>query len=189
MRAKLTWVRNPPTPLNSILEAQQGSVLKWRVTNEKKRPQPGGAGTVVRSAGREEPGTDPDVGSQSAEPIKFCFRVLTAPAISKSYALYRGRGLQLVRYVPGGSLCTAWAEPIFPRVSAQRNGFEPALYHPLAIMAASPTAPVRVFETSAMQMSSRYVRCAPNVVDDLAVAERLLKIRQPNTLAAVFTGH
>src|SRR5216684_2239543 len=37
---------------------------------------------------------------------------------------------------------------------------------PLAIMTASPIASVRVFETSAMQMSSRYGRCAPNAVDD-----------------------
>ena len=35
-------------------------------------------------------------------------------------------------------------------------------YTPLAIMTASPIASVR----SAMQMSSRYVRCAPNAVDD-----------------------
>src|ERR1700716_2222287 len=32
-------------------------------------------------------------------------------------------------------------------------------YTPLAIMTASPIASVRVFETVAMQMSSRYVRC------------------------------
>src|ERR1700682_273553 len=37
-------------------------------------------------------------------------------------------------------------------------------YTPLAIMTASPIASVR----SAMQMSSRYVRCAPNAVDDRA---------------------
>src|SRR6202011_3894216 len=36
--------------------------------------------------------------------------------------------LQLVRYVPDGSLCTASAEQIFPRDSVQRNCFELALY-------------------------------------------------------------
>src|SRR6202022_2100988 len=59
-----------------------------------------------------------------------------APVTSKSYALQKRPILQLVRYTP------------------------------LAIMTASPIASVRVFETVAMQMSSRYVRCAPNVVDD-----------------------
>jgi hypothetical protein len=38
------------------------------------------------------------------------------------------RILQLVRYVPAGSLCTASAEQIFPRDSVQRNCFELALY-------------------------------------------------------------
>jgi hypothetical protein len=36
--------------------------------------------------------------------------------------------LQLLRYVPDGSLCTASAEQIFPRDSVQRNCFELALY-------------------------------------------------------------
>ena len=51
--------------------------------------------------------------------------------------------LQLVRYVPDGSLCTASVEQIFPRDCVQRNCFEFALY----IMTASPIASVRVFET------------------------------------------
>src|SRR5258708_596429 len=38
------------------------------------------------------------------------------------------RALQLLRYVPDGSLCTASAEEIFPRDSVQRNCFELALY-------------------------------------------------------------
>ena len=38
-------------------------------------------------------------------------------------------------------------------------------YTPLAIMTASPIASVSGIR-SAMQMSSRYVRCAPNAVDD-----------------------
>jgi hypothetical protein len=36
--------------------------------------------------------------------------------------------LQLVRYVPEGSLCTASAEQILPRDGVQRNCFELALY-------------------------------------------------------------
>ena len=36
--------------------------------------------------------------------------------------------MQLLRYVPDGSLCTASAEQIFPRDSVQRNCFELALY-------------------------------------------------------------
>ena len=36
--------------------------------------------------------------------------------------------LQLLRYVPDGSLCTASAEQIFPPNSVQRNCFELALY-------------------------------------------------------------
>src|SRR5258705_12819977 len=51
-----------------------------------------------------------------------------APVISKSYALKKGHILQLVRYVPGGSLCTASAEQIFRPHSVQRNCFELALY-------------------------------------------------------------
>ena len=60
--------------------------------------------------------------------------------------------------MPDSSLCTASVEQIFPRDSVQRNCFELALY----IMTASPIASVRVL--SATQMSSRYVRCAPNAV-------------------------
>ncbi len=41
-------------------------------------------------------------------------------------------------------------------------------YTPLAIMTASPIASVGVFETSAMRMSARYVRCAPSAVDDIS---------------------
>src|SRR6202790_4629926 len=77
---------------------------------------------------------------------ELCERVKTpfaAPVTSKSYALQKGHILQLLRYVPDGSLCTASAEQIFPRDSAQRNFFEFALY----IMTSSPTASVRVFET------------------------------------------
>ena len=40
------------------------------------------------------------------------------------------KALQLVRYVPDGSLCTASAGQIFPRDSVQRNCFELALYTP-----------------------------------------------------------
>ena len=71
--------------------------------------------------------------------------------ISKSYALLKGHILQLVRYEPDGSLCTASAEQIFPRDRVQRNCFEfivsSSPYTPLAIMTASPIASVRVFET------------------------------------------
>ena len=77
---------------------------------------------------------------------ELCERVKTpfaAPVTSKSYALQKGHILQLVRYVPDGSLCTASAEQIFPRDSVQRNCFELALY----IMTASPIASVLVFET------------------------------------------
>src|ERR1700732_3148884 len=51
-------------------------------------------------------------------------------------------------------------------VTASNGIVSSSPYTPLAIMTASPIASVRVFETVAMQMSSRYVRCAPNVVDD-----------------------
>jgi hypothetical protein len=51
-------------------------------------------------------------------------------------------------------------------VTASNGIVSSSPYTPLAIMTASPIASVRVFETSAMQMSSRYVRCAPNAVDD-----------------------
>jgi len=56
---------------------------------------------------------------------------------------------------------------ILPRDGVQRNCFELA-YTPLAIMTASPIVSVRVFETSAMRMSARYVRCAPSAVDDIS---------------------
>src|SRR5712691_4806789 len=62
---------------------------------------------------------------------ELCERVKTpfvVPVISKSYALQKGHILQLGRYVPDGSLCTASAEQIFPRDSVQRNCFELALY-------------------------------------------------------------
>src|SRR6202011_3940518 len=59
--------------------------------------------------------------------------------------------LQLVRYVPDGSLCTASVEQIFPRDGVQRNCFELALY----IMTGSPIASVRVFETA---LPTLYVR-------------------------------
>ena len=38
MRVELMWVRNPPTPLNSVLEAQRWPVLKWRVA-KRNGPQ------------------------------------------------------------------------------------------------------------------------------------------------------
>jgi hypothetical protein len=41
----------------------------------------------------------------------------------------RGHILQLLRYLPDGSLCTTSVEQIFPRDSVQRNCFEFALYH------------------------------------------------------------
>jgi hypothetical protein len=69
--------------------------------------------------------------------------------------------LQLLRYVPDGSLCAASVEQIFPCDCVQRNYSEFALY----ITTASPIASVRVFETVRVtQMSSRYVRCARNAV-------------------------
>src|SRR3984893_4709379 len=55
-------------------------------------------------------------------------RDVAAPVTSKSYALQKGHTLQLVRYVPDGSLCTASAEQILPRDSVQRNCFKLALY-------------------------------------------------------------
>ena len=51
-------------------------------------------------------------------------------------------------------------------VTASNGIVSSSPYTPLAIMTASPIASVRVFETSAMRTSSRYVRCAPNAVDD-----------------------
>src|SRR6266436_2762566 len=46
----------------------------------------------------------------------------------KELRVVKGHILQLVRYVPDGSLCTASAEQIFPRDSVQRNFVELALY-------------------------------------------------------------
>ena len=57
-------------------------------------------------------------------------RDVAAPVTSKSYALQKGHMLQLVRYVPDGSLCTASAEQIFPRDRVQRNCLKFALYTP-----------------------------------------------------------
>jgi hypothetical protein len=73
-----------------------------------------------------------------------------------------------VRYVPDGSLCTASAEQIFPRDSVQRNCFELALYTTRDHGCISNRFSNRIGSgiRSAMQMSSRYVRCAPNAVDD-----------------------
>src|SRR5882672_10240332 len=59
--------------------------------------------------------------------------------------------LQLVRYVPDGSLCRASVEQIFPRDGVQRNCFELAIY----VMTASPIASVRVFETALPTLSVR----------------------------------
>src|SRR6202140_1394200 len=50
------------------------------------------------------------------------------PCNFKELHVVKGHILQLVRYVPDGSLCTASAEQIFPRDSVQRNCFELALY-------------------------------------------------------------
>ena len=71
-----------------------------------------------------------------------------------------------MRYVPDGSLCTASAEQIFPRDSVQRNCFELALYTARDHDCISNRIGSGI--RSAMQMSSRYVRCAPNAVDDRA---------------------
>src|ERR1700704_4522929 len=68
-----------------------------------------------------------------------------------------------MRYVPDGSLCTASAEQIFPRDSVQRNCFELALYTTRDHDCISNRIGSKL---SMMQMSSRYVRCAPNAVDD-----------------------
>src|SRR5476651_1804678 len=63
-----------------------------------------------------------------------------------------------------GSLCTASAEQIFPRDSVQRNCFELALYTARDHDCISNRIGSGI--RSAMQMSSRYVRRAPNAVDD-----------------------
>ena len=78
-----------------------------------------------------------------------------APVISKSYAL---------RYVPDGSLCTASAEQIFPRDRVQRNCFEFALYTPRDHDRISNRIGSGI--RNCPRCRSRYVRCAPNVVDD-----------------------
>src|SRR5476651_1273544 len=61
-------------------------------------------------------------------------------------------------------LCTASAEQIFPRDSVQRNCFELALYTARDHDCISNRIGSGI--RSAMQMSSRYVRCAANDVDD-----------------------
>jgi len=50
------------------------------------------------------------------------------PCNFKELRVVKRAHIQLVRYVPDGSLCTASAEQIFPRDSVQRNCFELALY-------------------------------------------------------------
>jgi hypothetical protein len=50
------------------------------------------------------------------------------PCNFKELRVVKGHILQLLRYVPDGSLCTASAEQIFPRDSVQGNCFELALY-------------------------------------------------------------
>src|SRR6267378_6920302 len=50
------------------------------------------------------------------------------PCDFKELRVVKGHILQLLRYVPDGSLCTASAEQIFPRDSVQRNCFELVLY-------------------------------------------------------------
>ena len=66
------------------------------------------------------------------------------------------------------ALCAWWqpasAEQIFPRDSVQRNCFELALYTARDHDCISNRIGSGI--RSAMQMSSRYVRCAPNAVDD-----------------------
>jgi hypothetical protein len=86
------------------------------------------------------------------------------PCNFKELRVVKGHILQLVRYVPAGSLCTASAEQIFPRDSVQRNCFELALYTARDHDCISNRIGSGI--RSAMQMSSRYVRCAPNAVDD-----------------------
>jgi hypothetical protein len=66
--------------------------------------------------------------------------------------------------LPAGSLCTASAEQIFPRDSVQRNYFELALYTARDHDCISNRIGSGI--RSAMQISSRYVRSAPNAVDD-----------------------
>src|SRR5450631_214248 len=55
-------------------------------------------------------------------------RTQTSNGGNRGLRVVKGHILQLVRYVPDGSLCTASAEQIFPRDSVQRNCFELALY-------------------------------------------------------------
>src|SRR6266481_1706733 len=66
----------------------------------------------------------------------------------KELRVVKGHILQLVRYVPDGSLCTASAEQIFPRDSVQRNCFELALYH----------------DCISNRIGSGIQNCAPNTV-------------------------
>jgi hypothetical protein len=53
-------------------------------------------------------------------------------------------------------------------VTASNGIVSTSPYTPLAIMTAFPIASVRYSKLSAMQMSARYVRCAPNAVDDIS---------------------
>src|SRR5229473_668464 len=86
------------------------------------------------------------------------------PCNFKELRVVKRHILQLLRYVPDGSLCTASAEQILPRDSVQRNCFELALYTARDHDCISNRIGSGI--RSAMQMSSRYVRCAPNAVDD-----------------------
>src|SRR5450631_4502667 len=55
-------------------------------------------------------------------------RTQTSNGGNRGLRVVKGHILQLVRYVPDGSLCAASAEQIFPRDRVQRNCFELALY-------------------------------------------------------------
>jgi hypothetical protein len=120
------------------------------------RPHEGGAAGT--GAGVRKPPMEETAGGGARWRVRRCGD-LAAVSASTTFAIWhklcewvktpfaapvqKGRILQLLRYVPDGSLCTASVEQIFPRDSVQRNCFELALY----IMTASPIASVRVFET------------------------------------------
>ena len=100
----------------------------------------------------------------TARTLRMGENAFRRPCNFKELRVVKRAILQLVRYAPDASLCTASADQIFPRDSVQRNCFELALYTARDHDCISNRIGSGI--RSAMQMSSCYVRCAPNAVDD-----------------------
>ena len=140
-------VRKPP------MEETAGGVARWRVRRY---------GDLVAVVPECEYNF-----CDMARTLRMGENTFRRPCNFKELRVVKRRILQLLRYVPDGSLCTASAEQIFPRDSVQRNCFELALYttrdHDCISLQSHRFGYSKL---SAMRMSARYVRCAPNAVDE-----------------------